>query len=50
MQELVQSGGIHKLNNQSLFNWLKRRSVHCTTKEKKSDLVQKVVNIINNSL
>ncbi|KAI7815695.1 uncharacterized protein RDOM_000036 [Rhyzopertha dominica] len=42
MEEYVNNNSLEKLTTVTLRKWLKERSIHCTTRDKKADLVEKV--------
>ncbi|KAK5646768.1 hypothetical protein RI129_005232 [Pyrocoelia pectoralis] len=42
MKEYLDSDTLQKLTTTTLRYWLKQHQVHCTTREKKDDLLQKV--------
>lgn len=44
MKEYVENDNLDKLTKTTLFHWLKEKSIHCTTRDKKFDLVKKVKN------
>ncbi|KAI4465648.1 hypothetical protein MML48_3g00010228 [Holotrichia oblita] len=44
MQEYIDSNTIEKLTTTTLLHWLKERNLHCSTRDKKAELIQKVKN------
>ncbi|GJQ69841.1 hypothetical protein Trydic_g22389 [Trypoxylus dichotomus] len=42
MQEYVDNNSIEKLTTTTLLHWLKERNLHCSTRDKKAELIQKV--------
>ncbi|XP_022914371.2 uncharacterized protein [Onthophagus taurus] len=44
MKEYVDNNTIEKLTTTTLFHWLKERNLHCSTRDKKADLIQKIKN------
>lgn len=42
MKEYVESNTTEKLTTATLRHWLRERSIHCTTRDKKADLIVKI--------
>lgn len=42
MKEYVENDTLEKLTTATLRYWLRQQSIHCTTRDKKADLIEKV--------
>lgn len=44
MKDHLDNNTIDKLTTTTLLHWLKENAIHCTTRDKKADLITKVKN------